>query len=178
VTVTATVTLPAQPTTGNTTYKVLGGNGWSAPHAVYYSLIQLAGDAGGGTNQTTIVFDQRFMNIVSFCEMQLSGAGVVASTECEFQLITGVPPGAQFRARAFGNALFLTATGFDENLMTWNPPLLVDVEQILSTVENVDSSTQSFRAVIYCFQKRALEVVPLNIILAALPSVQYLNVNT
>lgn len=174
--VTADVTLPAQPTTGLTTYRPLGGDGWTAPHAMYMVLMQLAGAAGGGVNQQTMVLDDRWMNIVSFVEMQFSGD--TTTTVAEFQLLVDRPTGAQFRARAFGTALFLDPAGFDEGLMTWNPPLLPDAEQILSIIQNIDATTHSFRAVIYCFQKRALEEVPLNVILAALPSAQYLNVNT
>lgn len=173
--VAAEVTLPAQPAAGTSVYRPLGGDGWTAPHAMYSVLSQLTADAGGGTNTQTINTDVRFMNIVSLVQFLYTGS--TSTREVELQVVSDRPIGARHRVRANGTLLFLDALN-DQGLLSWNPPLLVDAEAILGTMQNVDGTVANLQVLIYCFQRRALEEVPLNILLAALPSAQYLNVNT
>ncbi len=167
-------TLPAQPTAGTSTYRPLGGDGWSAPHAMYMVLQQLTGDATGGNSTTSLFLDDRFMNVVSLIEIHVTGAGSVR--EAELQLRSARPSASLFRVRAFGQMLFLSSIG-NQQLMTWNPPLLPGAESVVTVTINVDTAVVNIRAIVYCFQKRALEKVPLNILLAALPSTQFVNVN-
>jgi len=119
--------------------------------------------------------DTRWVNIVSLMELHLTGASTVR--EGILHVIGDRPTGARHRVRAFGQMLFLSTLG-NQQLLAWQPPLLLDAEEIIFQNPNVDTAIANCSTNIYCFQKRVLEKVPLNIILASLPSVQYLNVNT
>lgn len=173
--VTSESTLPAQPVAGTSVYRPLGGNGWTAPHAMYSVLSQLSGDVSGGTSAITLNLDARFMNIVSLIQYLYTGS--TSTREVELQIVSDRPTGARHRVRANGTMLFLDALN-DQGLISWNPPLLVDAEAIIGTMQNVDGTVANLQPIIYCFQKRALEEVPLNVLLASLPSTQWLNVNT
>lgn len=172
--VTVTDSLPTQPTAGSSVYRPLGGDGWTAPHAQYSVLQQLAGDASGTTNSIALNLDLRFMNIVSLMEILYTGA--TAAIEGEMHVLSDRPTGARHRVRMFGTTLFL-ATLNDQGLLSWNPPLLLDADSVTSVIENVDSTVHNLLTTVYCFQKRALHQVPLNVLLASLPSVQFTNVN-
>jgi len=165
-------TLPAQPANGSSVYRPLGGDGWTAPHAEYSVLTQLTGDATAGASIASLVLDTRFMNIVAVMELLLTGAASVR--ECELEVISDRPTGARHRVRAQGAMVFISTLGAD-NLFSWNPPLVVDAEELSWTCLNVDTAVSNCRCRIYCFQKRALEEVPLNVLLASLPSVQFVN---
>ncbi len=166
--------LPAQPTIGSSVYRPLGGDGWSAPQALYSTLQQLTGDAGGGNNTITLNLDTRWMNIVVLVEQLLTGFS--SAREGELQVVADRPVGARHRVRMQGLQIFVDTIS-DQGLLSWNPPLLVDAETVISITQNITGDIHNAQCIIYCFQKRALEEVPLNILLASLPSVQFANVN-
>jgi len=175
VSVTVEDSLPTQPTIGSSVYRPLGGDGWTAPHALYSTLQQLTGDGGGGTSTVTLNLDTRFMNIVALVQQLLTG--FASSREGELQVVSDRPTGARHRVRAQGAQVHITVLA-DQGLLSWNPPLLVDAEAIVSLTQNTDGDIHNVQNIIYCFQKRALEEVPLNVLLASLPSVQFVNTVT
>lgn len=168
--------LPAQPANGSSVYRPLGGDGWTAPHALYSTLSQLASDASGDDSDITLNLDTRFMNIVFLMEQLL--VGFSSAREGEMQVIGDRPTGALHRVRMFGLQIHLGTVGGNRGLLSWNPPLIVDAESVFSQTENTGvGPTHNLLCLIYCFQKRALEKIPLNSLLASIPSVQFANVN-
>ncbi len=175
VAVAQTDSLPDQPAIGASVYRPLGGDGWTAPHAQYSVLQQITGDMSGGTSTLILDLDTRWMNIVYLLETLYTGS--TTTVDSAMYVISEYPPNARHRARVFGEMLFLSTLN-DQGLLTWNPPLIVDAESVASELENGNNAIHNFNSWIYCFQKRALEKVPLNVLLAALPSTQFANVNT
>lgn len=171
MTVSSTVTLPAQPSTGQAIYHPLGGDGWLAPKAAFTVFNTLAMDASGGNSVSTIVFDSRFESILVLMQAHLTGG--VAAAEFEAQLIQNprIDSGnAGIRVRAFGTSIFLDALS-DQNLWTWAPPLLVNQASASITTPNVDGDTVHQFAWIFMYNIRVFEKVPLNVILSSIPSI-------
>jgi len=175
LTVSVSDALPGQPTVGSSVYRPLGGDGFTAPLAQYSVLQQLTGDATGARSNVTLGLDDRWMSIVSLLEIHLTGGGSVREGIMEVR--ADRPSSGVHRARGFGQMIFLSTLS-SEGLLSWNPPIVLDALSIFYTTVNVDTAIMNCRAQIYCFQKRALEEVPLNVILASLPSTQYINSNT
>jgi len=175
VTIAVTSTLPAQPTTGTAVYRPLGGNGWTSPHALYTVNSQSAGDASGGGNQNSVVLDTRFANIVNIAQALFTGD--TTTVDGELAIIGDQPTGALHRVNCFGTLLFLSTLS-DFGLLTWSPPPVIGAQSVFGQLENVLGTIFHLSATIYCFQKRVFEEVPLNVILASLPSTQYINVNS
>lgn len=171
--VSVTVALPTQPAAGSSVYQPLGGNGYTAPNSYYSVLTQLAGDASGGTNTITVTLDPRFECIVSL--VQSFQTGGAAAVEHETQLLQQLPTAAPHRARASGTGQFEGALS-DTSVFSWSPPLIIDPLSVIARTENVDGDTHNALIWIYNFNKRASEVTPLNILLAALPSIEGQNV--
>ena len=60
-----TLVLPGQPTTGNTVFEALGGDGLTAPHSAWHvNGFELTGDVTGGTVTMTVRMDPRFVSLV------------------------------------------------------------------------------------------------------------------
>lgn len=66
--VSTSVTLPAQPAAGDTTFQPLGGNGTTAPLGSYIVEAQIAGDASGGNATVTINGDPRYTNVFAWLD--------------------------------------------------------------------------------------------------------------
>lgn len=173
--VTDTVVLPAQPTNGSTVYRPLGGDGWTAPHAVYSVLTQVSGDASAGINQAIIETDKRFQSIVVNVEVLFTGD--TTTVEGLIEVIADQPVGTQHRVTMMGTMLFLSTLN-DFGLLSWSPPVVLGLDFVLSEIQNINNTINNTKAMIYVFQKRVFEKVPLNTILASLPSTQWANVNS
>lgn len=75
--VTTTVLPPAQPGTGFTSFKPLGGDGWEAPFARYDISMASIGDASGNDHIHDIYFDPRYASLVDFYAFRTDNASAV-----------------------------------------------------------------------------------------------------
>lgn len=164
-------TIPQQPSEGGGadalvgTLRVipLGGNGKTAPHLMYEVAASLASDASGGNNEITISFDTRFKSLVTLVNIvNTSASGAI---EAVFELVATA---SNTRFRAFDNAVPVNSLDAI-NLSVWNPPPLMDMDQLVTKVPNVTGDVHIVNAMIYCFNRRVLEMTPIYQILANLP---------
>jgi len=92
VSVSSSVTLPAQPAAGITTFVPLGGDGKLAPQGCYFSRLEVAGDASGGNASVIISFDARYTNLVAYVNPTIqadAGAGDFAVVLQDASVPTG-----------------------------------------------------------------------------------------
>jgi hypothetical protein len=149
------VNLPAQPASGDVTFVPLGGNGWTSPKSMYYWSIDQTGDVSGGTATIDVGRDERFEMLIDFMEVQNIGGAVV------------------FRLDIFRNlesrALVVGTSTADATISTalWSPPAIIDPFEWRMSIPNVDGIVSRFKGVVYNFNIRASEVVPLSTLLAS-----------
>lgn len=162
------VTLPdnaAAPGIGNPRFTPLGGDGWTAPQSVFEFGFSSPCDASGGENTITVTFDPRFVQIVTY--VRLTNAGASTTLEMEIQLRPPLPFTAPI-VSAFANAVPINGMA-TQNEMTWSPPPVPTMRRLVGRVPNVNGDTLVMSALIYNFNIRVLELVPLNLILGSLP---------
>ncbi len=157
--------LPDQPVLGLNTYSPLGGDGWTAPHSVAEVSVGSAGDASAGNNVITVTFDPRFQSIVAY--VRLSNSSASAGIEMNLSMFPALPR-SQPQLQAFANAVPVNALSTTNNF-TWAPPPIPGLSRLQATTTNTNGDSLTLMAYIFQFQRRALELVPLNVILAALP---------
>ncbi len=160
-----TLNLPAQPTTGSSFQRPLGGNGWTAPASVYEIGMSLAGDVTGGNSDMIINFDPRYIGIVTYIELRRNvSAGAL---EMRLSLIArGAALGPQAEA-AFNAVPEIDMDSI--NYCSWNPPPIPSFDSLGARTPNTDGTTGTLFMFLYNFNIRVLEKIPLNIILASLP---------
>lgn len=166
--VTSTVQLPQQPTTGSTIWVPLGGNGYTSPHSMFEVDVQLANDASGGDCRLFILTDPRWESIINRAELIV--ASQAAQAEFTFNLnisqIAGFPPKVPMNYQGEMDLSSLTGTG----ACSWDLPPHIDAQQISATLDNVDDTeTSIIRAWIFNFHKDASQRVPLNVLLGSIP---------
>ncbi len=164
-------TIPQQPADGSGADALLGGlrliplggNGKTAPQLMYVISASLVSDGSGGANSITVNFDPRFKSLVTLVNaVNTSASGAI---EVVYELVTTV---SNTRFRAFDPAV--PVNDLDTlNVSVWNPPPIVDADQLVTKVPNVTGDTHIMNAVIYCFNRRVLELTPIYKILANLP---------
>lgn len=164
--------LPDQPATGSAVWVPLGGDGWVAPVAAFSVLNQVVMDASGTTATAIVRFDPRFESICVLAQSLVTGFS--SSVENELSLIQK-EPATGHRAQAFGDGIFMNTLS-DHSLFSWSPPLLIGQDRIQCVVVNTDGDTLNFRVQVYMFNIRVFEKVPLNVILASIPSIEGQNV--
>jgi len=171
ISVTADLVLPAQPTSGTTTYIPLGGDGFTSPIAAYaVNAFALTGDASSGTATQTVTLDDRYCGLVSFVS---------------FNIAQGTPADADFRAFINSSTGFSIPQIMDAGVVTaiaaafgleinhtWNcPPVMLaggtDVGRITLAVENVLSDVMKLFTLIYIFDIRVRETTPMGPLLWA-----------
>ncbi len=157
--------LPEQPVLGVNTYTPLGGDGWTAPHSMAEVSVGSAGAAGGGTNVITVTFDPRFQSLVTY--VRLSNSSASGAIEMNLSLFPALPR-AQPQLQAWANAVPVNDVSTQNNI-TWSPPPIPNLFRLQATTTNVSGDSLTLQAYIFQFQRRALELVPLNVILASLP---------
>ncbi len=160
--VSSTVQLPDQPALGSLTYRPLGGNGFTSPQAVYYLYNHaVAGDAMGGSAILTILMDPQFQCVVDQLAFQVQSQAAAATYRMQIEL-----PGDDYIMYNSGTSVLESGIGRS----TWIPQPLFNIDTAALVMANVDATeTYQFSAVIYCFNKRAQELMPLNILLGSFP---------
>ncbi len=167
--VTETVTLPAQPTTGSTTFVPLGGDGFIAPKFAYaVRNFLLTGDATGTFVQQTIEMDERWCALVAFVEFTIQQA---TSADAEFQLSVSSDKSAELIDSGLQVAVNSSVSSLEVGHL-WNPPPLVlpgagDNARIRLQTLNVDGDIVRLSAYIYLFDVRVRETTPMGPLLWA-----------
>ncbi len=159
------VTLPAQPTTGSTQIIGLAGNGRVAPHSMQVAEITLASDASGGDCLLTINLDARYENIVTWCDAQQISAAAASPYQFDLDLRPDTVSIASNGTSSNDGGLVLAGI----NGASWNPPPLPNMRRIRLTMANVDTETTSLTIVVFNFEMDASKNIPLQTILSSLP---------
>lgn len=153
-----TLTLPAQPSAGLSEYIPLGGDGWAAPQSAYMIDMQITGDASGGTITFIVLRDERFEQIVNFLQVD---CGTVTAQEYSF----GILRKSGITIHQIGVAPEIRG---NSNIL-WTPPTMIDPIRWEVRVDNRDTEVDKFRCLVYNFNIRASEKVPLPILVSSLP---------
>lgn len=172
MTVTASVQLPDQPTTGAVRTKALGGNGLISPHSETLVQVSSTGDAGGGVNRIYIRMDPRYVQLVAYVE--LTYAGAAADTPVDMSLTSS----STFQFGAQRLMLLVDAPDSGSMRALWTPPpLLIAADASASAtaaptlrvqVPNVLADVITVWCVVYNFDRRARELVPIEAMTRAL----------
>lgn len=168
MTVVASVTLPAQPSTGTLTRVPLGGNGFSAPNAAYaLDNMNVTGDAGGGSAILTVTMDDRFCALVAYTTA-VNVQTASADADLRMRIVaTGAPVVVFSELIPAISATVSTAT----ISKTWfpEPVVIPGTQQGTLTHDwlNVLGDVYFLNAMIYLFDIRVREVQPMGPILWA-----------
>ncbi len=162
--VTASLTLPAQPASGQVDIRPLGGNGYVSPQSFYLVNINLVSDASGGTNTITVNLDPQYQGVISLMQTRLLSAA--ADRIVRLTLAPEIWAAVALSFSVQGTQVVDSDVG--SNLM-FSPPPLFDSSRAEAIVDNVDTETFTLRMLIYNFKRDAFQKVPLNVLLASLP---------
>ncbi len=167
--------IPDQPAAGLTEIIPMGGDGFTAPHQAQVATVQLAGDAGGGSSLITIRLDERYTNLVSVVSANITGAAANTNYLLDLQMTA-------FEVyRILGFLTFVSFGGAITgalNSVLWTPPPVLAIAPpglasapplVRFGTANVDGDTNLLSVRVYCFDKRARELTPLNVLLASVP---------
>lgn len=164
-----TVQLPDQPTTGDLEYIPLGGDGFTAPKFAYMLRnASVVGDAGGGTIRIDLLMDPRFSSLISYVTGEVQQAST-ADIEFLFKVAGDRVPAQIFQGDALSNALSSSEIG-----ITWRPaPVILPGGTMASPPEvswrvaNVLADVLRLTALIFCFDIRVRELLPMGPLLFA-----------
>jgi len=153
------VNLTDQPPSGSNKWVPLGGDGWTSPQSLYFFNINSTGDATGGNHVIQVFRDERFENIASFLLVQAIAAATIVRMDVSRE--------------GTGRATHIGTTVVDEagttGVLSWSPPLIIDAEKWALTLVNTDTEVIAFKGLVYNFNIRASERVPLSVLVASLP---------
>ncbi len=162
--VTQTTQLPEQPAGGSSRLIPLTGDGFTFPRSMYEVQALLAGDASAGNSDIQIDFDQRYTTLVVHVELVILGAA--ASQDYLLNLAMRL---SSITAQVVGQTIQNSVSTLTPGIAWWDPPPLVPVESIQSTVANVNGDTTLLKVWSYNFDINALNTIPLSLMLAGLP---------
>lgn len=168
--VSMSVTLPAQPATGVSSYTPLGGDGKSAPHGCYFVLATIAGDAGGGTASVTVNFDNRYTNLVAFISPQVTSA----ATAPDFNVFMGPGGSDPEPPVTIVGTMPHTGIGSTNATFLWYPPPIYWRQRgtAAATFINTDNTeTYSLVMQIYTFDPQVTLLTPLPVLQWNVPGV-------
>ncbi|GAG08326.1 unnamed protein product [marine sediment metagenome] len=166
--VTSTVTLPAQPADGLMRNTPLGGNGYRSPFNQVYCRVNLAGDATGGDVEINIILDDVYLSLVNVMQAWVSGA--TADVPCRMQLIKDGPEFFQYQGEIPHSAAG-SGSAFLNNRVWSPPPLLLNHSQagnVHLLCPNTDGDQFTLGVWLYQFNKRAADFTELEQILDTL----------
>lgn len=164
--VSESVTLPAQPGSGTLRFVPLGGDGYTAPFAMWQIRDFIAtGDSGAGNQVVSIGMDDRYCSLVGYAAMTYTDTAVqdirwvLAGTQVPLQVRTiKLSP---------SSASLNTATMSD----LWLPPAAVSpgatpVTLSITTLNN-DTEVLTLHASIFLFNINARQKMPYQALVAA-----------
>lgn len=160
--ITEILTLPNQPAVGSVEYIPLGGNGFQAPQSAFMFDFRITGDASGGLVKWEVNRDERFEHIVSFLALESD-----AATAMDY--ILGIRRRAGTTFHNTGQSPDGSVLGQDFTTVLWTPPTMIDPITWIATTENQDTIDFKFKGIVYNFNIRASEIVPLGTLLASVP---------
>lgn len=166
-----TFILPAQPAIGRAMYIPLGGNGFTAPHAAYHIVgAGIDCDVSGGSASVICQLDDRFVSLVSFWMFQSESAA--ADVDFRFTLAGGLSPidvnqgtAAAVDADA-GNGFRASASWIPPTVLMPGGAVGSPSNRLTCHIPNVDGTKLACSGMIYCFNIRAREVIPMNVLLS------------
>ncbi len=166
-----TVTLPAQPTIGQSVYTPLGGNGYSAPHGCYMVESSVVGDASGGTGTVQIQGDARYVNLFAFINAKIAADAAAGDFQLSLEQTSG---SAEPNVHVVGT-IPQVATTFSLNAaFLWYPPPIYFKGQGIATAAfpNVGvGETYRMAVQVYLFRIDVLQATPLPILQWNVPGV-------
>ncbi len=153
--------LPAQPDEGGFELVPLGGNGFTAPHSMYLASPFITGDASGGIAEVDMTLDDRYTCLVNHVQVDATSAAGAKHTR-----IVLFGPGSF----AMSVAPIAPVSSIDTVARaSWSPDPLFKARSLKSRWLNVDTEVYYCHSVIYNFDIRAAEEMPLSALLASLP---------
>jgi len=178
VSVSYTVALPAQPTSGTTDLIALGGDGFIAPESSTNLNAVINGDGTGGYASIVVGFDPRFVQLVAYANVKILGLAADTNVRMEIRL-TPLETFIVGKTVPFLTIAGLAGGGASLNNVLWTPPpILVSAGVTPVTVgpffafytdnPGVGNSVQLAMR-IHNFNKRARELVPLDKLVASVP---------
>ncbi len=171
--VSSSVTLPANPTAGETLYIPLGGDGRSAPLGCYFCRVDLAGDASGGGALITINFDQRYTNLVAYANLRIQADA--AAGDFSMQVVATSAAATADRVQIVGTIpQVATAVTGDNGGFLWYPaPIFFQGRgSCLAQVPNVGAlETYKLTVEVLCFDIDIRRLTPLPLLMLNVPGV-------
>lgn len=153
------VQLPAQPSSGQTKYIPLGGDGFRSPsQLVRYNSI-VTGDASGGNLTQVVRMPIAWTAVIAWVRLLQDDVSAVIM---DAEVIPDGGMGGSFNLSANN----VSALGTFHSVMTWVPPPIILVRDDGATTPptltcvkaNVDTENFRLNAEIYLYDKRAREV--------------------
>lgn len=176
--VSETILLPAQPTTGITQIVPLGGDGMTAPMSMSYTEADQTGDATGGTTRIIFRLEEAHAHMVAWLAVQVDSAS--ADEVSLINLVWGA------RGENLADSLVMiynTGGGGNGAYGVWKPPPLMieprPVNPALNTggapyieayVANSDGEVLKCTLLTYQFHPNARSVTPFPLLAANFPS--------
>ncbi len=168
ITVSTSVTLPAQPVLGTVAYIPLGGDGFIAPFASYVVQgFRATGDASSGRVELNIQMDDRFCSLVQFVSLEIAQA---TEASADFRMFIGstAPVSAIPRQNESGviQSVDPLVTNGREISRTWSPvPYILPGGRLAPSIViqalNVDTDNYFVDASIYLFDITVREKTPM-----------------
>lgn len=162
--VSETINLPAQPSSGVTVSQPMGGNGYHAPVSQTYVEAAQTGDGTGGTNTITVRFDPDHMQMLNWLQIQLDNQ--TGDVVVHANLVFG--PGGDgmnlpFVVSCVHDPRSNNAFGFWRPVPVVaapRPPSQSSFPLLQVTDENTNGTKLTVRAMLYDFNPTAAQVTP------------------
>lgn len=166
VAVSSSFTLPNQPANGVVTQVPLGGDGYTAPFAMY-TVVNFAttGDATGGAQTMNMVMDNRYCALLGYASMTSTAPADIDIRWSLVGVLGGTVP-LMVRAASIDriSSTVTTATVND----TWLPPAFImpgaDPATLTLAVINTDTLIVQVHAVIFLYNINARQKMPFGIL--------------
>lgn len=166
--VSSSLTLPAQPAIGSSFFVPLGGDGFTSPMSMFEVAITQDSDASGGTNVATVNFDTRFESVVVRAEIAVDSVTAAA----DYAMVLNQSQSNRIGIRTQGQTDFNALVGI--NHAAWDLPPIMNAQNIRFEADNVDATeTAFFSCLVYNFNIDASRRMPLAILLASLPRASF-----
>lgn len=154
--VTNTLVMPS----AGATFVPLGGDGLSAPHAMYLVDQTLAGAAGGGSATHTFTMDSRYCSMLQWVHMAVGGS----NSDQQYRIMmSSNPAGTSPRVGVTGTLVGVVSAISTEGASGfWSPPSTVmpPSAELNVTFVNVDGDTFRVSCEILLWDIRVRELAP------------------